>query len=222
MSRTLALVGVLSVLAASGCASTTYTHESGDNRVRDAFEEPLRDFSVMRENPPPPLIHAAEAPYALPGDGGCGAILEEIAALDTVLGPDLDARDQPAVRSNTDISALLSGAIGGVVGLPYRSIVRRLSGAEARERSVRDAIFAGMVRRAFLKGVAHANNCSASERATLAPADAPAGAASPPGSGTTARGVPASNVTEPISSEPSAAPPSAFELNTQAPSLAQQ
>jgi hypothetical protein len=100
------------------------------------------------------LIRAAEAPYALPSDPACSAILNEISALDLVLGPDLDAADGREEKSNFDASGLLSGAMGGIIGLPYRSIVRRISGAEGRERVLRDAIFAGMVRRAFLKGVA--------------------------------------------------------------------
>lgn len=132
----------------------------------------------MRENPPDVLIHAAAAPYDLPGDGGCGAIVNEIASLDGVLGPDLDAPNRPRAQSSTDISALVSGAIGGVIGLPYRSVVRRLSGAEGRAQTVRDAILAGMVRRAFLKGVARADNCATPPALLSAPppaGDAPAG-----------------------------------------------
>lgn len=171
MARPLAFLFFM--LAVSGCASTTYAHHVGDSRVHGAFEQPFRDVSVMRENPPDVLIHAATAPYDLPGDGGCGAILDEIGALDAVLGPDLDAPNQPRAQSSTDVSAFVSGAIGGVIGLPFRSIVRRLSGAETRAQAVGDAIFAGMVRRAFLKGVARAENCAA----TPAPADAVAAAA---------------------------------------------
>lgn len=158
MNRSLALL--LCLLSAGGCASTTYAHRAGDSRVQGAFEQPFRDVSVMRENPPDVLIHAVTAPYDLPGDGGCGAILGEIAALDAVLGPDLDAPNQPRAQSSTDVAALMSGAIGGVIGLPFRSIVRRASGAERRAQAVRAAVFAGMVRRAFLKGVARADDCA--------------------------------------------------------------
>ena len=167
-----ASVLLVCLLSTGGCASTTYAHRAGDNRIQGAFEQPFRDVSVMRENPPDVLIHAAQAPYTLPGDGGCSAILAEIAALDLVLGPDLDATDRPPPRSNTDVAALVSGAVGGIIGLPYRSIVRTLSGAERRERAVRDDIFAGMVRRAFLKGVARADNCTATSAPSSAPPDA--------------------------------------------------
>lgn len=217
--RALALAVSFGVLAAGGCASTTYTHQSGDNRVSGAFEQPFRDVSVMRENPPDILMHAAQSPYALPGDGGCSAILEEIASLDLVLGPDVDAPGRPAPRSNTDVSAFVSGAIGGVIGLPFRSIVRRLSGAENRARVVREAIFAGMVRRAFLKGVARADNC------TTAPA--PANAAVSGGETQSATNLPQPSATvqqegAPQTSVPvtSAPAPSVSEQNTPTPEQA--
>lgn len=137
-----------------GCAATTYSHRAGDHRVGDAIGEPFRDTGWTRENPSEALMRAAETPYALASTFECSEILNEIAALDVVLGPDLDAADEHEHESDIDASGLLSGAIGGIIGLPYRSIVRRLSGAAGRERVLRDAIFAGMVRRAFLKGVA--------------------------------------------------------------------
>lgn len=141
-------------VASSGCASTTYAYRKGDNRVSDAIEEPFRDSGWTRETPPDVLLRAAEAPYAAPGDADCSTILNGIAALDLVLGPDVDAIDKPKDRSDLDISGLMSSAIGGVVGLPFRSVVRRLSGASGRDRILVNAIFAGMVRRAYLKGVA--------------------------------------------------------------------
>jgi len=160
----------LCVLATTGCAATTYAHRTGDHRVGDAIGEPFRDSGWTRENPPEVLIRAADAPYGLPTDLECSALLNEISALDLVLGPDLDATDEHEDESDLDGSALLSGAIGGIVGLPYRSIVRRISGAAGRERVLRAAIFAGMVRRAFLKGLAHS---------ACAPAAADAEAATP-------------------------------------------
>lgn len=144
------------VLTTAGCVSTTYSHRIDDHRVGDAMGEPFRDSGWTRENPPEVLIRAAEEPYALPSDPECSAILNEVSALDIVLGPDLDAAERHEDESDIDASGLLASAIGGIIGLPYRSIVRRVSGAEGRERVLRDAIFAGMVRRAFLKGVARA------------------------------------------------------------------
>jgi hypothetical protein len=168
------------MLAVAGCAATTYSHRGGDNRVSDAAGEPFRDVGWTRENPPEVLIRAAEAPYALPSDTECSAILNEISALDLVLGPDLDRSDELEEEASFDASGLLSGAIGGIIGLPYRRIIRRVSGAEGRESVLRDAIRAGMVRRAFLKGVAVAA-CApvpVDDAATAAPKPLPAEAPS--------------------------------------------
>lgn len=155
------LAGLCVAALAGGCAATTYTDRSSeDRRVGGAFQQPFRDVGWTRENPPQVLIRAAEAPYALEAGAECSAILAETAELDTVLGPDLDAENQPEAQSDTDATGLFSGAIRGLIGLPYRGIIRRFSGAEGRERVLREAILAGMVRRAFLRGAARAAACA--------------------------------------------------------------
>lgn len=142
-----------------GCASTTYEDKPGDARVRGAMEQPFRDVSWMRENPPEILIRAAEAPYQWDPDASCSQMRAEISALDLVLGPDLDQVADSNEESSSDGNGILSSAIGGLIGLPYRGVVRRLSGAEQRDRSLRKAILAGMVRRGFMKGLAHEAKC---------------------------------------------------------------
>jgi hypothetical protein len=145
----------LCLLALSACASTTYADREEDQSTPNPFEQPFRDVSWLRENAPEVLIRAEEAPYAPPSDATCVALVGEIAALDAVLGPDLNAPEGDAKEPGAEASDYVSDAIRGMFGLPYRSIIRRISGAERRERLLREAIFAGMVRRAFLKGLAH-------------------------------------------------------------------
>lgn len=118
---------------------------------------PLRDVGVVRERVPEPLANAASSPYAMPasadGRPNCAAINTEIAALDGALGADLDLR----LRQRDGVGSMVAGAIRSAIDVPYRNVVRRLSGAERREREMRDAIQAGMVRRAFLRGIRDAN-----------------------------------------------------------------
>lgn len=158
MKNRFAFALLLSTLAA-GCASTTYQDKTDDARVRTAFEQPFRDVSWMRENPPDILVRAALGPYERINQFDCASILSEINALDLVLGPDLDQVLEEDKASDTDGNAILSGAIGSLIGLPYRGIVRRLSGAGKREEMLRKAILAGMVRRGFLKGVSLEAGC---------------------------------------------------------------
>ena len=51
----------------------------------------------------------------------------------------------------------IKGAAEGLI--PYRSWVRKLSGAERASKAVAAAISAGMVRRGFLKGLLQAQTC---------------------------------------------------------------
>lgn len=87
--------------------------------------------------------------------------MEEIRALDGILGSDIDVARDPE-DDTFSATELLTGAVGGVWSLPYRSIVRRITGANRRERELRQAILAGMVHRGFLKGVAAQAGCSIS------------------------------------------------------------
>ena len=114
MNGAIPIVLSICLLTVTGCAATTYSHRGGDNRVSDAVGEPFRDTGWTRENPPEVLIRAAEAPYALPSDIACIAILNEISALDLVLGPDLDTADErwrtrAACRRSGDTTTITSG-----------------------------------------------------------------------------------------------------------------
>lgn len=126
---------------------------------------PLNDLNLVRADVPPVLQSARAAPYALPAQRNCAGAAAEVAALDAVLGVDLDAPagDRPSLleRGNDAVSdaagKALKSAAEGVI--PFRGWVRKLSGAERYERGVAAAIAAGGVRRAFLKGWTLAQAC---------------------------------------------------------------
>jgi hypothetical protein len=94
----------------------------------------------------------------------CAWYQTEIDRLNSVLGPDLDAAKVDADGNiverelgNATINALKSFTEGFV---PFRSWVRRLTGADSHAREVAAAGMAGIVRRSYLKGVAQAKSCS--------------------------------------------------------------
>ena len=64
---------------------------------------------------------------------------------------------------NASVSALKSTTQSIV---PFRSWVRKLTGAERYSKKVSAAITAGSIRRAYLKGVAHAKGCTAGDKQT--------------------------------------------------------
>jgi hypothetical protein len=156
----------------AACATTTYAYH-GDYNVSDTMQQPLRDVGWVREEAPERLRRAAEAPYALAPDWRCETLLEELDALDQILGPDLDALDASGEAPVIDAATLMSNAIGGVWSLPYRSVIRWISGAERRDRALRNAVLAGTVRRAFLRGVARAAACEPLPEQTGQTAEAP-------------------------------------------------
>jgi hypothetical protein len=136
-------------------------------RVSEAATTPLNDLNLVHASIPAVLADAQKGPYVTPVDQSCGALLAEVRSLDEVLGPDLDA---PASASNPGLiergsTAVGNAAVGALKGaaqgvVPYRSWVRKLTGAERYSKEVSAAIAAGTIRRAFLKGVSLARGCS--------------------------------------------------------------
>jgi hypothetical protein len=123
----------------------------------DVARTPLEDFNISSDDIPVVLVTAAQDPYAAAGLTNCNAIVGEIAAIDTVLGADFDV---PAATGQSGIS---EGQVAkSVVGsfIPFRGLVREVSGANAREREVNRAVTAGMVRRGYLKGLGQERGCS--------------------------------------------------------------
>lgn len=91
--RSAGLIAALMLCAfAAGCATRTYYDPRAreEEPLRGAMEAPLRDLSLLRHDPPALLTQAAENPFRLPADADCQALIEEIAALDAILGPDID------------------------------------------------------------------------------------------------------------------------------------
>jgi hypothetical protein len=126
---------------------TAQAAETGS--VGRAVGQPFRDLSLIQDKAPEVLKRAAEGPYDLTRIADCPQLRQEIADLDAALGPDLD---ELGTSKGTTVDSLAADLIGGVVKLPFRGILRRVSGAQAREEAMRAAVLAGMVRRGFLKG----------------------------------------------------------------------
>lgn len=149
------------LLALGGCASKTVS------RMGTAATAPLGDLNITRAEIPAVLARAEKNPYLQPAAPGCMAIAQELHELDEALGPDYDA---PKVENKaslldkaTDVAE--DQAVGAVQRtaeglIPFRSWVRKLSGAERHSKRVSACITAGAVRRAFLKGLAMSQHCA--------------------------------------------------------------
>ena len=176
--KALAQLCIVAVLAA--CATTEApipadspveaadTPPKANTQLVEAATTPLSDLNLVRAEIPPVLIEARKGAYRVPPNASCDALVANVQALDEVLGPDLDApvsaSDTGTLERGADV--LGDAAVGafrsaaeGVI--PFRSWVRKLTGAERYSREVSASIAAGTVRRAFLKGLGQAQGCSA-------------------------------------------------------------
>ena len=140
-------------LAVPAIAQQDVTRNDPD--IADVALTPLSDLNLARDPIPPILVWARDNPYANDGLEECSAIHTGIADLDAVLGDDVDTGEQ-------DERELTPGGVAQrVVGMfiPFRGIIREVSGANNHEFEFRQAIAAGLMRRAYLKGLGEARGC---------------------------------------------------------------
>ena len=148
-------------LAAQDQAEPVLNEEPG---VRDVAMTPLRDLNLAKDPIPEILLAAAQAPYASDGLRRCRNISEAIAQLDAVLGPDMDVMESDDQRIS--VGRIATRAVGSL--MPFRGIVRELTGAADHERQFEQAIYAGSVRRGFLKGLGQQRGCAYPARPAFA------------------------------------------------------
>ena len=157
--RSIQLALCFSATLLSACATKWERGEPNDDKseaVGDALQTPMRDLNLLREDIPEVLHQARKQPYALPDPFECPVIVAEVRALDEVLGEDLDTRNAMSRHDNLAMGVLL-GSIRGL--MPYRSFVRKLTGAEKRDRVAVASFAAGTIRRGYLKGLGESQGC---------------------------------------------------------------
>jgi hypothetical protein len=116
----------------------------------------------MKTEIPSVLDDARRAPYAPVAGASCEMLGAEIALLDTALGRDLDVAvdSKPFSKGKVVDKAIDVGGSAASSFIPYRGVVRFVSGAEKHDNHVADSVLAGSVRRGYLKGVGEAMGCS--------------------------------------------------------------
>jgi hypothetical protein len=132
--------------------------------LSSAVTAPLDDLNLRRREIPPLLV-AMPSPYHLPEELSCDRIEMDIAELDIVLGLDWDS-GKPDRRLNTEVLAdeAADAALEAVKDvstgwIPFRSLLRKATGAESHEKRYNQAFRIGAQRRAYLKGYGLALGC---------------------------------------------------------------
>lgn len=178
-SKSLQTVFLLCVatLCLTACGSDKIDLSANKN-VSDAVDAatgPLEDLNIRKREIPGLLKAAAINPYARPKIVTCPAVREELAQLDELLGPDMQAKEVEVASADdgflgvsdvkTPTREQVEKGVGNyahktVIGMisskvniiPFRSIVRTVTGANKYQQQVTEAYEAGKLRRAYLKG----------------------------------------------------------------------
>jgi hypothetical protein len=121
----------------------------------DVATTPMTDLNIRKAEIPQLLVDAQASPYAVRGLGRCAQIISAVGEFDAILGDDVDLPAEPGRRVSP--GRVAQSVVGSFI--PFRGIIRELSGANAQDRQVQAAIQAGVARRAFLKGYGEARGC---------------------------------------------------------------
>jgi len=133
-----------------------------DSTVKDTANSVAEPFDGKEV--PPKLQAIQDAPYSLAGLGRCAAIIREITELDAVLGPDVNETvDKSRAQKREETAGRVAGSVAGSI-IPFRGLIGEVTGANAERRRYAEAVYAGTVRRGFLKGVGLERGCKAPAR----------------------------------------------------------
>ncbi len=127
-----------------------------DPTAADIATTPIDDLNLKKGHVPPVLVSAVQRPYGLQDLGNCARLSAAIGELDTVLGDDVDLPQ--AGGGHTSAGRVAQSVATSFI--PFRGVIREVTGASARKRELEEAVYAGAARRAFLKGVGEARGCA--------------------------------------------------------------
>jgi len=156
---------VLAALALPAAASAQTAVDQKNVTPGDVATKPLEDMNLKKDEIPPLLVAARADPYSLAGMNRCSAISSAIMQLDGVLGDDIDIVDEKtrAEKRGNSVGNIAKSVVGSLI--PFGGVIREVSGANAQQRTWNEALYAGSVRRAFLKGVGQQRGCAYPARA---------------------------------------------------------
>jgi hypothetical protein len=146
-------IGLALVFATSAHAQDR--QQTTGQRAGEIAEQPGRDIGAIKTKIPPVLQRAVAAPYSLSGLAKCASIAAAFDDLSEQLGPDfvkgVDRKKSRKMRVTGD-------TVAGLI-VPFRGVIREVSGAASAQRELNAAVDAGFARRGFLRGVYQSRRC---------------------------------------------------------------
>lgn len=134
--------------------------------VADIAMQPAKDIGVKKTNIPPVLTAAEASPYSLSDASNCTQMAKALSELDEVLGADYTVERLPEENRAGKIAEAGGRAVVNSI-IPFRGIVREVTGAAAADRAMASAVDAGIARRGFLRGLSTAQGCEVGAQAKL-------------------------------------------------------
>lgn len=157
---------LLTSLTAAAFALPLHSHaQQGapeDSTIKDTANSVTEPFDGKEI--PPKLLAIQHAPYSLAGLGKCAAIIREVSELNEVLGADVNEQvDKDRAKKREETAGRVAGTVAGGI-IPFRGLIGEVTGANVERRRYALAVYAGTVRRGFLKGVGVERGCKAPAR----------------------------------------------------------
>ena len=89
--------------------------------------------------------------------GATDGDLSKLIDFDPFISGTADVTSLHRVSRDLTVGKVAKSAVGSLI--PFRGIIREVSGAADRQRDFQEAILAGAIRRGFLKGLGDAREC---------------------------------------------------------------
>lgn len=127
-------------------------------KTMEIGSQPARDVGLSRKRIPGVLQEAFEDTYGLTGLKTCAKLTAEIQRLNAALGPDYQTDNEYKESRAGKLAEAGGKAIVSSI-IPFRSLVREISGAAPADRHLEAIGDAGLARRGFLRGVHLKQGC---------------------------------------------------------------
>lgn len=137
-------------------ASSSY-----DETRKQAVEigsQPARDLGMSKRDIPPVLEDALIDPYGIRNLKTCAQLAAAVRTLNDALGPDYQSGGEYKENRAGKLAAAGGKSVINSI-IPFRSLVREITGAAPADRHMNAVVDAGLARRGFLRGVQYKQRC---------------------------------------------------------------
>ena len=149
---------VFSAALALAAPAMAQQKETVGQAAGDIATQPLQDTNIKRKQIPEILELARGGPYRAEGTRNCATIASEIGQLNAVLGADFDTAQVRTIDRGRQAANVGKTVMQSLI--PFRGVIREVTGAAAGQREWDAAVDAGIARRGYLRANAQMRRCA--------------------------------------------------------------